>query len=249
LISGKDFFGKPSTNLDYLQGPMQDLRDSPAFPSGHTTYGFAESLILALLVPERYLGMLTRAAEYGNDRIILGAHYAMNVVGGRTLVTYDIAQLLANKHPYVGVERRNLIINDYHEALSIAQTEAKAALEKQCSNTLARCAREDGGRFADSGRNKAFYEAMLMYALPVVHQQTAGRFEQVGANAPEAGYFLTAAFPYLTLAQADDILTKTEAPGGGFLDDGSAFGVYSRLDLYRAAEEAMRLKPKSATAD
>jgi len=26
---------------------------------------------------------------------------------------------------------------------------------------------------------------------------------------------------------------------GGFLDDGSAFGVYSRLDLYRAAEKAL----------
>ena len=43
----------------------------------------------------------------------------------------------------------------------------------------------------------------------------------------------------LTLAEADAILTETEGPGGGFLDDGSAFGVYSRLDLYRAAEKAL----------
>jgi hypothetical protein len=52
-------------------------------------------------------------------------------------------------------------------------------------------------------------------------------------------YLLTAAFPNLTLAEADAILTETEGPGGGFLDDGSAFGVYSRLDLYRAAEKAL----------
>jgi hypothetical protein len=32
---------------------------------------------------------------------------------------------------------------------------------------------------------------------------------------PEAGYLLTAAFPSLTLAQADAILTNTEGPGGG----------------------------------
>ena len=38
--------------------------------------------------------MLTRAAEYGNNRIILGAHYAMDVLGGRTVATYDLAQLL-----------------------------------------------------------------------------------------------------------------------------------------------------------
>jgi hypothetical protein len=83
----------------------------------------------------------------------------------------------------------------------------------------------------------------------VVHEQTTDRFEDVGALAPEAGYLLTAAFPYLTLAQANDILTRTEAPGGGFLDDGSPFGVFSRLNLYRAVEEAIRLKPKSAAAD
>jgi hypothetical protein len=45
----------------------------------------------------------------------------------------------------------------------------------------------------------------------------------------------TIAYPNLILTQADDILTATEGPGGGFLDDGMAFGVYSRLDLYRAS--------------
>ena len=53
--------------------------------------------------------------------------------------------------------------------------------------------------------------------------------------APEAGYLLTSAFPPLSLKEADRILTETEGPGGGFLDDGSAFGVYSRLNLYAAA--------------
>jgi hypothetical protein len=66
--------------------------------------------------------------------------------------------------------------------------------------------------------------------------------EDVAKRAPEAGWLLKAAFPYLTLAQADQILTITEGPGGGFLDDGSAFGVYSRLDLFKAGlkAEAMR---------
>jgi hypothetical protein len=36
-------------------------------------------------------------------------------------------------------------------------------------------------------------------------------------------------------------LTETEGPGGGFLDDGSAFGVYSRIDLYTAAGRAAAL--------
>jgi hypothetical protein len=37
--------------------------------------------------------MVVRDAEYGNDRIIMGAHSAMDVLGGRTLATYDLAHL------------------------------------------------------------------------------------------------------------------------------------------------------------
>jgi hypothetical protein len=89
--------------------------------------------------------------------------------------------------------------------------------------------------------NERFYAATQTYGLPVVHPQNAGKLEDVGKLAPEAGYLLTAAFPSLTLEEADQILTDTEGPGGGFLDDGSAFGVYSRLNLYAAAGRAAQL--------
>jgi hypothetical protein len=46
------------------------------------------------------------------------------------------------------------------------------------------------------------------------------------------------------LEQANRILTETEGPGGGFLDDGSAFGLYSRLNLYEAAGRAAASAPK-----
>ncbi len=70
----------------------------------------------------------------------------------------------------------------------------------------------------------------------------------MGKLAPETGYLLTAAFPYLTLDQANAILTATEGPGGGFLDNGSAFGVYSRLDLYRASQQAIAADPSKQTS-
>jgi hypothetical protein len=62
--------------------------------------------------------------------------------------------------------------------------------------------------------------------------------EDVGTIDKDAGFLLTAAFPKLTLEQANRSLTDTEGPGGGFLDDGSQFGVYSRLNLYAAAKKA-----------
>ena len=238
-FEGKDFFGVPSGNIAYLRGPAQDLTNSPSYPSGHTTYGYMDSLLLALLVPERYPQMVARAAEYGNNRIILGSHYAMDVLGGRTLAAYDLAQLLANRPAYVGIERHGVEINDFYTALTVARADLTKALESACDKPVAACARQDHSRFADATRNRSFYDVTQTYGLPVVFPHASSMAEDVAKLAPEAGYLLTAAFPYLTLAQADDILTSTEGPGGGFLDNGSAFGVYSRLNLYRAAEAAI----------
>ena len=233
--NGKSFFKKDTTNAAYLCG-CSDLTQSPAYPSGHTTYGHMESLLLALLVPERYQQMVTRAAEYGNDRIVLGAHYPMDVLAGRTLAEYDLAQLLANTPGYVGVNRDNVKIDNFQKALKDAAVELTAGLAKGCDKSVTDCDAKD--RFDDPVKNSAFYESTQTYGLPVVFPNNAERTEDVAKLAPEAGYLLTMAFPGLTLPQADGILTQTEGPGGGFLDNGSAFGVYSRLDLYKAAEQA-----------
>src|SRR5262249_51598157 len=107
-----------------------------------------------------------------------------------------------------------------------------------CGEAVAVCATQDIGRFSNSAANEAFYNATQTYSLPVVNPQNANVVEDVGKVAPEAGYLLTLAFSSLTLEQADRILTETEGPGGGFLDNGSAFGLYSRLNLYAAGQRA-----------
>ena len=111
----------------------------------------------------------------------------------------------------------------------------QATLQAACGRAVPVCAKEDIGRFADPAANAAFYSLTQTYGLPVVFPERAGTTEDVGKLAPEAGYLLTVAFPKLTLDEANLILTETEGPGGGFLDDGSAFGVYSRLNLHEAA--------------
>ncbi|AMM16183.1 PA-phosphatase [Burkholderia sp. PAMC 28687] len=244
-IVGFDYFHVPADNTVYNQGPVMNLIDSPSFPSGHTTYGYMGSLILAELVPERFQQMIARAAEYGNDRILMGAHYAMDVLGGRTLATYDLAHLLANDPAYVGRTLKHApVISDYRVALSRARSELTSALQGGCGNSMAVCAGEDIGRFSNPAMNEAFYAVTQTYNLPVVYPENANRLEDVAKLAPEAGYLLTTAFPSLTLDQADQILTETEGPGGGFLDDGSAFGVYSRLNLYAAAGKAAQVSSR-----
>jgi PAP2 superfamily len=253
-IVGLDYFNVPAGNDVYNRGPIMNLIDSPSFPSGHTTYGYMGSLLLAVLVPDRYQEMVARAAEYGNDRIIMGAHYAMDVLGGRTVATYDLAHLLANDPAYIGRPLKDFAratamsepqvpatIEDFRAAVANARTDLTKALEAACGDTIAACARQDIGRFNAPAMNEAFYASTQTYGLPVVHPETADKVEDVGALAPEAGNLLTAAFPKLSLEEANRILTETEGPGGGFLDDGSAFGVYSRLNLYAAAGRAAAL--------
>lgn len=142
-FAGKDFFGVQSSNDAYLRGPIQDLNDSPSYPSGHTDYGYTEGLLLAIILPERYSEMITRAAEYGNDRIILGAHYAMDVLAGRTLALYDLAQLLANKRGYVRVRRNGIMIADFRGAIAAARHDMRRALRRACHERLSACARHD----------------------------------------------------------------------------------------------------------
>jgi hypothetical protein len=118
--------------------------------------------------------------------------------------------------------------------------EMTKALQAACGNTMDVCAHEDTGRFSNPAANETFYASTQTYNLPIVHPQNAGRPEDVGKLAPEAGYLLTNVIPSLTLGQANKILTDTEGPGGGFLDDGSPFGVYSRLNLYLAFQRAQQ---------
>jgi hypothetical protein len=253
-IVGPDYFNLPASNDVYNRGPIMNLIDSPSFPSGHTTYGYMGSLLLAVLVPDRYQEMVVRAAEYGNDRIIMGAHYAMDVLGGRTVATYDLAHLLANDPAYMNRPLKNVAmvtatdepqvsatIGDFRAAVATARADLNKTLEAACGDKIATCARQDNGRFNAPAMNEAFYASTQTYGLGVAHAETAEKVEDVATLAPEAGYLLTVAFPKLSLEEANRILTETEGPGGGFLDDGSAFGVYSRLNLYAAAGRAAAL--------
>ncbi|MFC5861504.1 phosphatase PAP2 family protein [Acidicapsa dinghuensis] len=244
-FSGKDYLNKNSDNFAYNYGPDMDLVNSPSYPSGHTTYGYTGAVLLAVLVPERYAQMIARGAEYGNDRILMGSHYIMDVMGGRTLALYDMAHLLANDPAYVGLSlRKTEPIKDFRAAVKEARAELDPVLQTGCGDTIAACSKEDTGRFNNPQEDAAFCATTQTYNLPVVYAKNAEGQEDVGKLAPEAGYLLTVAFPSLTLEQADKILTETEGPGGRFLDDGSSFGVYSRLNLYAAGLKAAQIAGK-----
>ena len=68
---------------------------SYAYPSGHTTYGWATGLILAELAPDRATPILARARAYGESRVVCGVHWASDVEEGRTNASILLAALHA----------------------------------------------------------------------------------------------------------------------------------------------------------
>ena len=58
-----------------------------SYPSGHTTLGFSEGVVLASLIPEKNQAILARAKLYAEHRVVCGVHYPSDTVAGQTLGT------------------------------------------------------------------------------------------------------------------------------------------------------------------
>ncbi len=65
--------------------PLQQLKDNPSYPSGHTTYGTLIAAVLAEMLPERRNQIYARAADYGHSRLVGGMHYRSDVDAGKAL--------------------------------------------------------------------------------------------------------------------------------------------------------------------
>lgn len=59
------------------------LRKNGSYPSGHTSIGWATALVLAEINPARATEILKRGFEFGQSRVIVGAHYQSDVDAGR----------------------------------------------------------------------------------------------------------------------------------------------------------------------
>lgn len=73
--------------------PRGVLEGSYDYPSGHTTWGTAVALVLAELIPDRASPILARGREYGESRIVCGAHNASAVAAGRFAAAAVVARL------------------------------------------------------------------------------------------------------------------------------------------------------------
>jgi len=67
-----------------------------AYPSGHTTYGYALGVVLAALLPAKAPVILARAADFARNRMVCGFHYRSDTVAGQAYGTAVAVQLMDN---------------------------------------------------------------------------------------------------------------------------------------------------------
>jgi subtilase-type serine protease len=209
--------------------------DNPAFPSGHSTIGYTQELLFATMVPERYQQLLTRASEYGDSRIVIGAHYPLDIIGGRIIGTYNVVQLLNNNPDYLnqiitGAGNGTVTTSpDFATSFANATTDLRTLLQQGCGTDLATCAAAGTpDRFSDTQQNRSDYKFRLTYGLPSVGPTDLPPVVPAGAEV-----LLKTRFPYLNSAQRRDVLATTELPSGVPLDDGTG---WARLNLYAATD-------------
>ena len=61
----------------------EDLRSDGSYPSGHTSMGWSMALGLAEMAPDRQDAVLRRGYQYGESRVIVGAHWQSDVEAAR----------------------------------------------------------------------------------------------------------------------------------------------------------------------
>ena len=85
----KEFFKRTRPWLadQTLNSCNKNDKPKSAYPSGHATMGYSFAVVLASLVPEKSQAIFARAAEYAENRLVCGAHYRTDIVGGQVLGT------------------------------------------------------------------------------------------------------------------------------------------------------------------
>ena len=211
----------------------QSYEDSPSFPSGHSTIGNINAIVFAILAPGYYQQLLQSGVDFGYSRNVFGAHYPLDVIGGRILATYVTAETLAGNnslYPSGTFIQANL---DYPSTQMQAYLGGGDAspYAAACAN-LAACLGNGtiptAAAYTQAAQNYAYY---LTYDLPAV-----GPTNLAPVVPPDAYVLIQTRFPYLSQSQLNDILASTELPSGGPIDNSNpVYSGWSRLNLYAAS--------------
>ena len=217
------------------------LCSAGSFPSGHSTTAYQAGITLATLLPELAPEILTRASEQANNRMVLGVHYPLDLMGGRISGEAGIAARWSD-HSY------------REDVLEPARAELISYLEDQCGDVLTACVargntyQDDpyGGLALPGGTAQIVKDRPS--AVAVYSERLTYGFAPVGpvglAPAVPAGAenLLLTTYPTLDGTQRRSVLAQTQLPSGYPLDQsGPGEGSWQRLDLAAAMSATVQL--------
>ena len=229
-------------NVDLANG-YGGLVQSESFPSGHTMAFYTSGLTLAALMPELAPQIAARAAEGGNNRIVLGVHYPMDIMGGRIVGEASAAGRL----------------NDdvfFEQVVKPAQQELRDYLTKRgqeagYGNTLdeiianTKATTTNGYKNLNTDQVATEPVTDVKSAVDVYTERLTYGFGPVGptdqaARVPAgAEALLRTVFPTLSADQRREVLARTEIQSGYPLD--STSDGWQRLNLAAAFSSKVTL--------
>ena len=186
---------------------------SGAYPSGHTSQAYWQGTSLSMMLPELAPQILARTSEAGNNRIVMAAHYPLDVMSGRMMGQHIVERRMSDPA--------------FRELFAEAEAELRGVLEAGCGAALADCIASDTPYLSDEDA-LAVYEQRLSYEFPQI--AASGEAVTVPANAES---LLITSHPDLTPEQRRQVLELTAIDSGYPLDEG-AEGSWQRLNLAAA---------------
>ena len=169
------------------------------------------------------------AADFAYALNVNGVHYPLDVIGGRILGTYLVAETLAGEPTYAGTT--------FTPGQSASAQPGDAGLFRRRRQFAVRGAMRRRRR--DMHRQRRHPDRRSVQPDgPELHQFSDLRLPSVAPTdldpvvPADAHVLIATRFPYLSPAQLNDILASTELPSGGPIDDGSG---WARLNLYAAS--------------
>ncbi|MFH9129522.1 glycoside hydrolase domain-containing protein [Streptomyces griseoaurantiacus] len=214
------FVGEGGDIYESQDGSYGGLATSGSYPSGHTYSGYEAGTVLATLLPELAPSILARTSEYGDNRVILGFHYPLDVLGGRIGAQATVAHRWADPA--------------FEGLLQQAHTEIENVLLARCEEegygtTLTACA---GDPYAGLSPARAvdLYTQRLTYGF-----SRTGKAGQALKVPADAAALLVTAFPDLTEEQRAQVLEQTATDSGYPLDlTGEGRESWQRINLAAA---------------
>lgn len=190
-----------------------------AFPSGHTSEAYWQGITLATLIPELAPGILLRTSDAGHSRAVMGAHYPLDIIGGRMMGSFIAANRWSDE------QFRSLILQ--------ARAELRGLLQERVGMPLAEAIAADSPYMRDDDARSVFRHR-LTYGLPPVGE--TGVPLQVPPQAPD---LLLTSHPHLDYDERAEVLRATALESGYPLDKTGPYGGWQRLDLLAAMTAAL----------